>query len=190
MSNLNSLTASNPTNSSAGLPHQRALTFLEQNPALSESLLADIGADLSRVATIIEPVLAAPTRCEISSFYIQAVTTGRTAFLTTNLLDARTTHVTETGTSWLVGRNCHCAIAIPNSSISRCHSVIGHYADRGFYIMDLGSSNGTYVNRRRLQPQQQRFLKDGDLVELSTLRVEFFITGWKDKLPSMQETQI
>jgi pSer/pThr/pTyr-binding forkhead associated (FHA) protein len=56
--------------------------------------------------------------------------------------------------------------------------VIGHQIGQGFYVMDLGSSNGTFVNRSRLTPMEQRLLSDGDLLEFSKFRVEFFISGW------------
>ena len=172
-------------------PDNRALKFLEKNPTISRSLLADCVPDLSQVATIIEPVLNAHNRCEISAYYIQAVTTGRTAFLTTNLPDNQVTHVTEVASSWLIGRSRTCAISIQSSSISRCHAVIGHCPSRGFYIMDVGSSNGTFVNRRRLTPLEQHFLMDGDLVELSHCRIEFFISGWRQPaMASSQETQV
>lgn len=169
---------------------RRALKFLEKNPSLSQCLLEDCGPNLSQVATIIEPVLNASSRCEVSSFYIQAVTTGRTAFLTTNLPDDRATHVTSVGASWLIGRNSTCSIAIKSTSISRCHAVIGHCPDRGFYIMDVGSSNGTFVNCRRLAPLEQCLLNDGDLVELSHTRVEFFISGQNGRNPAYQDTQV
>jgi len=171
-------------------PDLKALKFLEKNPAISESLLADFGPNLSQVATIIAPILTASNRCEISSYYIQAVTTGRTAFLTTNLPDVHSAHVTEVATSWLIGRSTTCAIAIQDTSISRCHAVVGYCASRGFYIMDVGSSNGTSVNRRKLVSLEQRFLNDGDLVELSNTRVEFFISGWQDGIASLQETLV
>ncbi|XGV98132.1 MAG: FHA domain-containing protein [Leptolyngbya sp. BL-A-14] len=169
---------------------RRTLNFLEKNPALSQCLLEDCGTNLSQVSTIIEPVLSASSRCEISSFYIQAVTTGRTAFLTTNLPDDRATHVTSVGSSWLIGRSSNCAISINSLSISRCHAVIGHCPDRGFYIMDVGSSNGTFVNCRRLAALEQRILNDGDLVELSHTRFEFFISGQVNSRPAHQDTQV
>ena len=169
-------------------PDYRTLSFLEENPSLSESLLAD-GHDLKQVVTLIRPVLEAPDRCEISSLYIQAVSTGRTAFLTTNLVDGCLTHVTDGGSSWLIGRDQSCAIAVQNSSISRCHAVIAHCPERGFSIMDVGSSNGTFVNRRRLLSQDPRFLKDGDLVELSNLRIEFFVSGCTQAV-ALEETLV
>lgn len=167
----------------------RALTFLEQNPAISRSLQQDFGSNLTQVATIIGPILDAADRCELSVYYIQAVTTGRTAFLTTNLPDVRSAHVTEVATSWLIGRGQTCAIPVTDASISRCHAVIGHCPSRGFYIMDVGSSNGTFINRRRLATLEQRFLHDGDLVELSNTKIEFFISGWQEEVKP-QETQV
>jgi hypothetical protein len=62
-----------------------SLSFLEQNPCLSDSLFADCNFNLDEVATVIEPVLQAEKRCRITHCYIQAVTTGRTTFLASNL---------------------------------------------------------------------------------------------------------
>jgi predicted component of type VI protein secretion system len=46
----------------------------------------------------------------------------------------------------IVGRNTDCAIRIPVSSVSRQHCEIT-LDDHKAVIKDLGSSNGTYVNR-------------------------------------------
>ncbi len=166
----------------------RTLKFLKQNPSISQSLLAEADADLRLVSTIIEPILEAPNRCESSTYYIQAVTTGRSAFLTTNLPDCNTTHVSEIGVGWLIGRSSNCAITIDDPSISRCHAVVGHRPGRGFYIIDVGSSNGTFVNGRRLSTLKQCFLEDGDLIELSHTRVEFFVSGWPGSTQMNDET--
>ncbi|MBF2026766.1 MAG: FHA domain-containing protein [Oscillatoriales cyanobacterium C42_A2020_001] len=174
----------------SGLVDQQTITFLKENPALSQTLIAELGDNISQVSTIIEPILEAPKRCEVSLYYIQAVATGRTAFLTTNLPDFHQTNVSEVATSWLVGRSHNCAIAVLDRSVSRCHAVIGHYPGEGFYIKDLGSSNGTFVNHSRLKPLEQRFLNDGDLLQFSKFRVEFFISGWNVKTASLQDTQV
>ena len=168
--------------------NQEALTFLKQNPALSETLIAELGQDISQVSTLVEPILQAPSRCEISSYYIQAVATGRNAFLTTNLPDNGSTQVSEMGTHWLVGRSSTCAIAVLDRSVSRCHAVLKHVPNQGFFIKDLGSSNGTFVNRSRLLPLEQRLLRDGDLLEFCKFPVEFFLSGWNDAALQWQET--
>lgn len=173
---------------SSGQVDPRTHLFLKQNPSISESLIEELGQNLRQVATFIEPILDAPNRCEVSANYIQAVTTGRTTFLTTNLTNVRSTQVTEMANSWLIGRSSNCAIAILEKSISRCHAVIGHHPHQGFSIMDLGSSNGTWVNHVKLVPLQQQFLKDGDLIEFNKTRVEFFISGSAASPSVVQET--
>jgi FHA domain len=150
------------------------LSFLEQNPGLSDSLFADCGFNLDEVTTIIEPVLQAKKRCQVTSFYIQAVTTGRTTFLATNLPEERDLQITPIASSWLVGRSSTCAIALLNASVSRRHAVLGHDPKSGFYITDVGSSNGTWVNGHQLMPMERYLLQDGDLVRLGKVRVEFF----------------
>jgi pSer/pThr/pTyr-binding forkhead associated (FHA) protein len=162
------------------------LKFLEQNPSLYQSLFDDCDQNFDRVVTFIEPTPSPPKRNGLSPYYIQAVTAGRTSFLTTNLHDIDEVQLTEIATSWLIGRSPNCAITIPNPSVSRCHAVIGRSATGGFYITDVGSSNGTFVNRRRLAPLERRPLRDGDLIGLSTVQVELFIVGCKEAL-SLQD---
>ena len=53
-----------------------------------------------------------------------------------------------------------------NRMISRSHCKIIRQGNQ-FAIVDLNSANGTYVNRVRLQPEQQCPIKDGDLVRLA-----------------------
>ena len=142
-------------------------------PIFSVNELIDLGKTNFLRQRLLQSWLLTPDD-GLSSYYIQAVTTGHAAFLTTNLPDDRATQVTSVGESWLIGRNSTCAISIKRPSISRCHAVIGHCSDRGFYIMDVGSSEGTFVNSRRIRALEQLFLHDGDLVELSRTRVEFF----------------
>ena len=159
----------------------RTLEFLEQNPALRESLLVDRQSDLDRVVTFIGSDagldLDAPKLGGLTPYYIQAVTAGRTTFLTTNLHNVDEVQVTEIAASWLIGRSPNCAICIPNPLISRCHTVIGRSETGGFYITDVGSSNGTFVNRRKLSPLERRMLKDGDLLSFSSIQVEIFMVG-------------
>ncbi|KAM3101818.1 FHA domain-containing protein [Phormidesmis sp. 146-12] len=161
-----------------------ALDFLKENPDISRSLLADCDHDFDQVSTFVGPIVQASKRCP-ASYYIQAATTGRTAFLTTNLFDLEEARVTEIASTWLIGRSRNCAIAVPNPSISRCHAVIGHSPLEGFYVMDVGSSNGTFINRHRLPTLERRTLQDGDLVSLSHIHVEFFVVSNKKTLSGL-----
>ena len=149
------------------------LSFLEQNPSLSDFLFADCNLGLQEAATFIEPVLHAKKRCQTSSFYIQAVTNGCVSFLATNINDVREIEVTKAASHWLMGRSSICALSIANPQLSRRHAVVG-YSTEGFYITDVGSSNGTWVNRLRLVPMERQALQDGDVIRLGSVRVEFF----------------
>ena len=156
------------------------LGFLKRNPTLSSSLFADCSQDIREVTTIIEPVLQASERCQSASFYIQAVSLGATGFLATNLhttdQEQENISATETASSWLIGRGSTCVLNMPDSSVSRCHAVISHHAYTGFFLTDVGSTNGTWLNGAKLTPRTRRTLKDGDLLRFGNLKVELFIS--------------
>ena len=60
----------------------------------------------------------------------------------------------------LIGRREGCDVRIPIASISREHCEV-RIEDGRVFVKDLGSSNGTYVNRQRVQEVQ---LSPGDLI--------------------------
>ena len=163
----------------SGRSNLQIISFLKQNPSVSHSLLTEYDHNLDKITTLIEPVLHAFKRCELTCFYIQALTTERTTFLATNLAQMRGLQVTAIATSWLIGRSRTCAISVPNLSVSRCHAVIGYDPNSGFHITDIGSSNGSRVNRRKLTPLDRVSLEDGDLIELGSVKLEFFVSGWQ-----------
>lgn len=60
----------------------------------------------------------------------------------------------------IIGRQTDCQIRIPLDAVSRQHCAV-HFEGGKLSIRDLGSSNGTYVNRRRVN---QTDLGAGDVV--------------------------
>lgn len=60
------------------------------------------------------------------------------------------------------------------SGVSRLHAVVKRDANR-VVIMDLGSSNGTYLNGRRLNPHTEEELKHGDVIALGKLKVQVLL---------------
>lgn len=153
------------------------LSILEQNPGLSNVLLADGTRTAQSVTQIMEPVLSAHTRCQITKYYIQAVCIDYEVFLTTNLHAEANIYATHTASSWLIGRGSTCAIHISEPSVSRRHAVIGYHLQDGFFIMDLGSRNGTRVNQTPLVGRARQGLQDGALIQMGNLRLEFFTTA-------------
>lgn len=150
--------------------------FLQRYPALSNSLFEDCDRNLDTMKTMLEPLHQVESRCQLTPHYIQAVTTGQTTFLITNLYaDPSDIKVSTAAANWLVGRSSSCAIAIPHGAVSRCHAILGHVQGETFYVMDMGSSNGTRLNRRRLPQLERRRIKDGDLLEFGPVKAEFFV---------------
>ena len=43
--------------------------------------------------------------------------------------------------------------------------------------MDLGSSNGTYLNGRRLNPHVEEPLKHGDIVAVGKLKIQILLSN-------------
>lgn len=60
------------------------------------------------------------------------------------------------------------------SGVSRLHAVIKREEIRTV-VMDLGSSNGTYLNGRRLNPHSEEELKHGDVVALGKLKIQVLL---------------
>jgi pSer/pThr/pTyr-binding forkhead associated (FHA) protein len=67
-----------------------------------------------------------------------------------------------------VGRQSGAYLLIDHGSISRRHAEIS-YANGQYFVRDLGSTNGTFVNEVRLQPDSAQALKPNDVVRFGTI---------------------
>ncbi len=75
---------------------------------------------------------------------------------------------------WVViGRGRGADIVIAEPTISRAHAAIG-YDGEGFFVQDLGSTNGTRVNGHRTERAP---LKGGDDVQLGKLLLRVDLPG-------------
>lgn len=70
-----------------------------------------------------------------------------------------------------LGRDPENAVVISNQHVSRRHAIIQVQGNAEFWLVDLGSSNGTYVNDRRVS--RPLALKDGDVIDMAGSRIEF-----------------
>ncbi|WP_121251659.1 FHA domain-containing protein [Nocardioides ferulae] len=68
------------------------------------------------------------------------------------------------------GRHPDSDIFLDDVTVSRRHAVFNRDGE-GFTVSDVGSLNGTYVNRDRIDKVQ---LKDGDEVQIGKYRLVFF----------------
>ena len=70
-----------------------------------------------------------------------------------------------------IGRSPDCEIFLDDVTVSRKHAVLVR-RDGSFFIEDLGSLNGTFLNRRRIESGQ---LADGDEVQIGKYRLTFLL---------------
>jgi len=67
----------------------------------------------------------------------------------------------------VIGRGRKADLALAEVTISRAHAVVGFDAD-GFFVEDLGSTNGTMVNGAPIERQP---LKNDDEIQMGKLRL-------------------
>lgn len=73
------------------------------------------------------------------------------------------------GDRTLIGRSPECDVFLDDVTVSRRHAELVR-AGATFTIRDLGSLNGTYVNRRRIE---SAVLEDDDEVQIGKYRLTF-----------------
>ena len=68
-----------------------------------------------------------------------------------------------------VGRSPDAGVFLDDVTVSRNHALLVRRRD-GLYIDDLGSLNGTYVNRRRIESHR---LADGDEIQVGKYKLSY-----------------
>ena len=78
---------------------------------------------------------------------------------------------TQVDASCSIGRLPANQIMLPEERVSRRHALVNAQEDGEFWLVDLGSGNGTYLNSRRLG--QPTLLRDGDRIEIGSFALTF-----------------
>lgn len=68
-----------------------------------------------------------------------------------------------------IGRTPEAGVFLDDVTVSRNHALLVRRKD-GLYIDDLGSLNGTYVNRRRIESHK---LDDGDEIQIGKFKLSY-----------------
>lgn len=71
------------------------------------------------------------------------------------------------------GENTH---QFHDATVSRRHAVIAYDSEGVAWLTDLGSSNGTFVDGKRLQPNQPMRLEDGSRIQLGAALVLKYVS--------------
>lgn len=82
-----------------------------------------------------------------------------------------------------LGRTSDNAISLPDTNVSRRHAVI-HSKESYFVITDLASSNGTFVNGKKLPRYEPRPLNDDDSIVICSTTMTFHAEG---KIPKLSK---
>ena len=80
--------------------------------------------------------------------------------------------VPVTGDRVVLGRSRECDIRLADANASRRHAEVRH-EDGSYWVIDLGSTNGTELNGRRVERAQ---LSDGDRITLGATDIRFRLT--------------
>src|SRR6478752_5305494 len=71
---------------------------------------------------------------------------------------------------FVIGRDDACNLVLSDTEVSRRHAYLIETPGGGLEVGDLGSSNGTRVNGRRIEAPAQ--LKPGDTLEIGGSRMQ------------------
>ena len=107
------------------------------------------------------------TRC------VTGVIQGQQVYLVTNLVEGKTQSLYQAQGIWTIGRDRLLAVSIPDRRLSRRHAVIQYIHNQGFYLIDLESTNGSFLNGEAVHGRLR--LKDGDRIRLGSLAFSFFL---------------
>jgi len=75
---------------------------------------------------------------------------------------------------FVIGRGRGADGILADATISRAHAAIGYDAAEGFFVQDLGSTNGTLLNGER---QKRGALRDGDQIQIGKLLLRVSLPG-------------
>ncbi|NOY82999.1 MAG: FHA domain-containing protein [Kiritimatiellaeota bacterium] len=75
------------------------------------------------------------------------------------------------GSLLTIGRGPDNTVHLSARTVSRSHALIRRLGDGNYYVVDIGSANGTFVNGRRVVVPY--VLADGDCIEIGDYLLEF-----------------
>jgi pSer/pThr/pTyr-binding forkhead associated (FHA) protein len=121
-----------------------------------------------------------------NQFYVEGMINGSAICLVTNLCENQTQTLKQSQQIWTLGRDRTNGIYINNPYVSSRHAIIRFSEDeQSFYLVDLNSSNGCFVNGERVyQPAK---LTESDRIRLGSLSFSFFLNTTTKVLPDVAE---
>jgi hypothetical protein len=152
----------------ADLAQERGFAMLE-HPKVE--LTSDAGVARHSIQVVAETVSAGPPEdaghTQVFQGPSQPSSQARTRLL---LATGGGTHVIPLeSTQVTVGRGLNNDVILEDTRVSRHHAQL-RYRARRFWVADLGSTNGTYINGEQIEEQA---LRDGDVLSLGGLELTY-----------------
>jgi adenylate cyclase len=97
--------------------------------------------------------------------------TAHVGYLTIPQKDGEQDVLLENGNAWRLGRSIDSQIRLPSESVSRQHALVQRMENGEYYLFDLGSRNGTFLNGIRVTIPVP--LNDGDRISLGDFHASF-----------------
>ncbi|MFO1464583.1 MAG: FHA domain-containing protein [bacterium] len=85
------------------------------------------------------------------------------------------------------GRTNTCDIELPIKSISRRHAEIVREA-QDYFLSDLKSGNGTFLNNQKLRPLEKNLLRSGDVIRIEDYEIRFLLAEDSPEHPVEEDT--
>jgi len=86
-----------------------------------------------------------------------------------------------------IGRARENALPLADNEVSRRHAIIQAQGEREFWLVDLGSANGTYLNGRRISLSVR--LRHGDIIGIGSHELQFGTEDTSAAQPTGQQPQ-
>jgi pSer/pThr/pTyr-binding forkhead associated (FHA) protein len=135
---------------------------------------AECGAPLQADATLsLTPVDGDDEAHDEFPFPHDELETGQGLLLVKRGPNAGSTFLLEGG-STAVGRGTDSAVFLDDITVSRVHAVLERRDDGSWFVRDVGSLNGTYVNGEQVDETK---LASGDEVQIGKFKLTFFAAG-------------
>lgn len=82
----------------------------------------------------------------------------------------------------IIGRKAGCEVFFRDRSVSKIHAEIFKDEKGKFFLTDLNSTNGSYLNNKNLEPKIPFQLNDGDFLKLGNVVLKFIAGGKIDNV--------
>ena len=90
--------------------------------------------------------------------------------------------------NFCIGRNSDCDLSLDDPKTSRNHALIQHVVPDTYYLIDIASRNGCFVNGKRITTPKT--LKNNDKIRIGDTYLEFVFEPEADKVIDPHETMI